>query len=307
MGEIPMLRKIPDERLQSLLSEALTHPVERRAQVVHQLLAREGTADLAGQLARLGDVGIARLHPQEVGVGGELAGALGGGRETRLVVVEAFAGARAVAGPDDGRLRVVVGEDAAARDGQIAVLLDVFLVGVAGGLRGALCFEVGVDGWGSISMAGSTWIQSLRTFVERDELVLLDPVELKGVDLRGGSALPLHGLQGLREWLHLLGDTEDELVVARVNGAADQLSAFRVRTGDDQVLGSHQVPLEAGGHQAVDVFAHGDKDLAGQVTALLATVELVLEVDGGGTVLGEELGQLQDGGESTVSTDSRQH
>ena len=146
MGEIPMLRKIPDEGLQSLLSEALTHPVERRAQVVHQLLAREGTADLAGQLARLGDVGIARLHPQEVGVGGELAGALGGGRETRLVVVEAFAGARAVAGPDDGRLRVVVGEDAAARDGQITVLLDMFLVGVAGGLRGALCFEVGVDG-----------------------------------------------------------------------------------------------------------------------------------------------------------------
>ena len=156
-------------------------------------------------------------------------------------------------------------------------------------------------------MGGSTWIRSLRTFVERDELVLLDPVELKGVDLRGSSTLPLHGLQGLREWLDLLGDTEDELVVARVNGAADQLSAFRVRTGNDQVLGSHQVPLEAGGHQAVDVFAHGDKDLAGQVTALLATVELVLEVDSGGTVLGEELGQLQDGGQSTVSTDSRQH
>lgn len=62
-------------------------------------------------------------------------------------MVEAFAGAWAVAGPDDGRLGVVVGEDAAAGDGQVGVLLDVVFVGVAGGLRGALGLEVGIDGW----------------------------------------------------------------------------------------------------------------------------------------------------------------
>lgn len=103
-----MLSKIPNERLERSFVESLTHPVERRAQVIDKFLARELAAHFSGQLARLGDVRIAGFHPQEVGVGCELACALGGGGEAGAVVVESFAGAGAVAGPDDGGLCVVV-------------------------------------------------------------------------------------------------------------------------------------------------------------------------------------------------------
>jgi len=99
-----MLSKIPDERLQRSLIESLAHPVKRRAQVVHEFLVRERAAHVSGQFACLGDVRVTGFHPQEVGVGGELACALGGSGEAGAIVVESFAGPGAIAGPDDGGL-----------------------------------------------------------------------------------------------------------------------------------------------------------------------------------------------------------
>jgi hypothetical protein len=60
-------------------------------------------------------------------------------------VVVSFTCAGAVARPDDGRLGVIVGQGTAAGDGEIGVLLDVRLVGVAGRLGGTLGRKVGVD------------------------------------------------------------------------------------------------------------------------------------------------------------------
>lgn len=102
-----MLSKIPDKRLKRSLIESLAHPVKRRAQVVDEFLARELAAYFSGQLACLGDVRVAGFHPQEVSVGCELACTLGGGREAGAVMVESFAGAGAIAGPNDGGLCVV--------------------------------------------------------------------------------------------------------------------------------------------------------------------------------------------------------
>src|SRR5205809_761079 len=80
------------------------------------------------------------------GVGSELLGALGGGREAGAVVVESVAGARAVAGPDHRSLGVVVGEGSSAGEGEVGVLLHALLVCVPGSVGGSLSLEVRVDG-----------------------------------------------------------------------------------------------------------------------------------------------------------------
>src|SRR4051794_32945023 len=63
-----MLRQIPDKRLESLLREALAHPVETWGEVVYELLARVDGADFAGEFGSFLDVRVARLDPQQVGV-----------------------------------------------------------------------------------------------------------------------------------------------------------------------------------------------------------------------------------------------
>lgn len=50
------------------------------------------------------------------------------------------------------------------------------------------------------------------------------------------------------------------------------------------------------------MFADGDQDLSGHVTTLLGTRSLVLNVNTSSTLLNEELGELHDGGETTVTS-----
>ena len=49
------------------------------------------------------------------------------------------------------------------------------------------------------------------------------------------------------------------------------------------------------------MIAHGHEDLTRQMATLLAAVQLILKVYGRGTVLGEELGELDDGGEAAMT------
>lgn len=94
---LPVLGDVPDERLQRLLVEALGHPVERGAEVVDQFLAGVLGTDFACERGGFLDVRVTGLNPEEVGVRGEFFGALGGCGEAGAVVVEALAGAWAVA------------------------------------------------------------------------------------------------------------------------------------------------------------------------------------------------------------------
>lgn len=64
---------------------------------------------------------------------------------------------------------------------------------------------------------------------------------------------------------------------------------------------THNVGLGADGDEAANVLADGDEDLAGHVAALLGAGGLVLDVDAGGALLDEELGELHDGGEAAVA------
>ena len=50
------------------------------------------------------------------------------------------------------------------------------------------------------------------------------------------------------------------------------------------------------------MLANGNKDLSGHVTALLGSGSLVLNVDTGGTLLDEELGELHDGSETAMAS-----
>lgn len=125
----------------------MAHPVKRRAQVVDQFLARGCAAHVCGQFSGLSNVRVSGFHPQEVGIGRKFPGALGGGGEACAVVVEAFTGSGAVAGPDNGSLGVVIRQVPPAGDGQVRVLLDLFLVGIPSRLRGTFGLEMGVDSY----------------------------------------------------------------------------------------------------------------------------------------------------------------
>lgn len=172
------------------------------------------------------------------------------------------------------------------------------LVSVAGGLRGAFGLEVGINGWRELAQAIN--MSRRHTFVKGHQFVVLDPVEFVGVDLRRRRALALHSLKCLGQGLHLLRDTEDEFVVAHIDRAADELAALGVGTGNDQVLAAHHVPLESCGCQSVDVFSHRNKHLASKVTALLSSVELILEMHCRGAILSEKLGEFENSRQAAV-------
>jgi len=137
-----------------------------------------------------------------------------------------------------------------------------------------------------------------RTLVERNELDALHPRRLDLVDLGAALALErgVHDLVGegaLRAGVRL--DAEHKLVVARVGRARQELAALGVGARDEERLEAHDVPLHARGDEAADVLRDGHEDLARLVAALLAAVELVLEVDGRDARLAERLGELHDG------------
>lgn len=111
-----MLSKVPNERLQGFFGESLTHPVERWAEIVYELLTRVRGAHFLGKRAGLHNVGFTSLDPEQIGEGSELLSALSCGGESGIVVVESFAGPGAVARPDNRGFRVVVGESTTTRE-----------------------------------------------------------------------------------------------------------------------------------------------------------------------------------------------
>lgn len=82
-------------------------------------------------------------------------------------------------------------------------------------------------------------------------------------------------------------------MIPDIDGAAEEFAAFRVRSGDEKVFGSHNIPLESCGDESIDVFGNGDKHFAGKMAAFFASMKLVLEMDSSGPVFGKEFGQFQ--------------
>ena len=279
------LGNIPDEGLERLLRETVGHPVEGRRQVVNETLAGVDLADGAGELGGNLDVGISSLDPKEIGVGSEGDGTLGGGAHTGAEVIESFAGSGHIPVEVDGGVAVVVRKGTTAGNTHIAVgLSGSFVLGNLV-VTNALLAHVGNG-----------------SLIKGDELGALDPFSLESINLRALGALSLHGLDSLGQRLDgRVRDAKDEFVVADINSRRDQLARLGVGTGNDQVLASHDIPLESSSVEAVDMFAGRNQNLTSEMAALLAAVKLVFEVNGSSTVLGKELGKLENSGKPTVT------
>merc|ERR1712050_436251 len=84
------LGEVPDERLHLSISHASRVPVERRAEVVGQHLVWHCSANLLRELRGLAEDGLARLHPDAVGVrspsDGTLDAELGGALDAEVAL-----------------------------------------------------------------------------------------------------------------------------------------------------------------------------------------------------------------------------
>lgn len=98
------LAEVPDVALHLLLVETGRAPVERRAEVVREPLARVHGVHALGKLLGLVVDGALGLHPQQVAVRRERDRAVDGALRPALVAVEALARAR--------RVPIPVGRDA---------------------------------------------------------------------------------------------------------------------------------------------------------------------------------------------------
>ena len=125
----------------------MSHPVERRAEVVHELFARVRLPNLSSQLPCLLDVWVTSLHPEEICVWCELLRSLSCSWESGAVVIESFTGTWAVARPDKRGFGVIIRQGTAAREGKIRICLDIGFVSIPRGLRSALRCEMSIDSW----------------------------------------------------------------------------------------------------------------------------------------------------------------
>ena len=95
-----------------------------------------------------------------------------------------------------------------------------------------------------------------QTFVKSYQLMAFDPRRFVFVNLFASGALGIHNLDGLRKRLNIFGNSENELMISRVNRAAQKLTTFRISSSDDQIFAAHKIPLKPGGYQTIDVLPH---------------------------------------------------
>src|SRR5262249_25411043 len=113
-----------------------------------------------------------------------------------------------------------------------------------------------------------------------------------------GAGCVRHG--DVEGFLRGVGGTGNEGLVAGVDVGHDECSGVGVGAGNHEVLDAHDVVREAYGDEAVDVLLSGNEDLPGHMAALFSAGCLVLDVNGRGASLDEELGELEDGSEAAV-------
>jgi hypothetical protein len=90
MSRLPFLAQIPDEALQLIFRESMSHPVEARAEVVNELLSRVHMSDLLSKACGFLHAWVTGLQPQQISEWSKLDSTLGCCRKTGTVVIEAF-------------------------------------------------------------------------------------------------------------------------------------------------------------------------------------------------------------------------
>ena len=89
-----------------------------------------------------------------------------------------------------------------------------------------------------------------------------------------------------------VGGAEQERLVALVGAAVDQVGGLGVGARDDDAGHPHDVELEAGGVEALDLLVRRDQHLAALMAALLGARALVLDVVAGHAGLDEPADQV---------------
>lgn len=143
---------------------------------------------------------------------------------------------------------------------------------------------------------------SLDSIVKEHEAGLREPLVFDRLELITVSTLSLSGTEEVGERLQVrVGDTEDKRMIASIDGRGDESGSLGIGTGNSDKISAHHISLSADRDKTVDVFTNRDQDLASHMAALLGTGGLVLDVNSGGTALDKEAGELEDGGDTTVT------
>src|SRR5439155_17200835 len=131
---------------------------------------------------------------------------------------------------------------------------------------------------------------------QREQEVSPDRVDPRLVELpEDGDVAGLEGRQVE------VGGADDEGLIPLVAAAVDEGGGLGGGAGDDEARNPHDVVLEAGGVEALDLIVLGDQDLPALVPALLDAGLLVLDVTAGDPDLDEAADQVADVGVAAVS------
>ena len=95
---------------------------------------------------------------------------------------------------------------------------------------------------------------------------------------------------------------EDVGVVAGIDGSGDESGSFGICSCDGEEIGAHDICLSTDGNQTVDVLRDGDQNLSSHVSALLGSGSLILNVNTSSSLLNEELGELHDRCQASMSS-----
>ena len=271
----------------------------------YSLLVGPDSVDTVSEFLGLSVVGELALHPDGIGVGSIGNSTVDGAVAAALQSVVTLTGSGSIP----------VEEDILAQDG----LGDLASLGVA------LTLDLGevlllssvlvADGRG-INGGGNGFVESLEAGIGQP--IILDLLEL-GTVLASSFGSDHKIVEGLKVGV---GGANDEGMVAGIDGGGDEGGSLGIGTGNGKEVGAcgsshvncgstciplrkqltHDISLGTDGNQTVNVLADWNENLSGHMTTLLGTRSLVLNVNTSSTLLNEELGELHDGGKTTVTS-----
>ena len=260
-------------------------PIERRGQIVRQLLLGPDRVHAVREFLRLLVVRQLGLHPDHIRVRGIGDRTVDGAAAAALVAVVSLARAGGVPVPVDVHAREALGDGAGFEVGfalaQGAVFPDQ---------RGLVDVDARFD-------------DVFHGVIEEFETRLSGPGVFDCLELGARFAGLLCGNHQVVEWLQSrVRHAEDEAVISGVYGGCDEGRGFGVGPSDCDEIGAHDVCLGTNGHQTVDVFADGYEDLASHVATLFGARGLIFYVDACCSLLDEHLRKLHDCRQSTMAS-----
>ncbi|RUS17224.1 hypothetical protein BC937DRAFT_90251 [Endogone sp. FLAS-F59071] len=129
-----------------------------------------------------------------------------------------------------------------------------------------------------------------------------EPLILDSLKVIARPTSPLGLVHDRDQWPQLrVGGAENERMVASVNIGGEERGSFGVRAGNDEVLDTHNIELNAESDEAVDVLRDRDEHLTSHMTALLGASSLIFAVNARGAALDKHFGELHVGGDTTVA------